>query len=45
MFFEKTSAAPVGARSQEGDLFRFTIKHSIFLASVLGVLSMIYAYV
>lgn len=38
-------AATGMARSQEGDLFRFTIKHSIFLASVLGVLSMIYAYV
>ena len=37
-------AATGMARSQEGDLFRFTIKHSIFLASVLGVLSMIYAY-
>jgi len=32
-------------RSQEGDLFRFTFKHSIFLACVLGCLSMIYAYV
>jgi lactate permease len=32
------------ARSEEGQLFRFTIKHSVFLASVLGVLSMIYAY-
>jgi lactate permease len=37
-------AATGMARSQEGELFRFTFKHSIFLASVLGVLSMIYAY-
>jgi len=31
-------------RSEEGKLFRFTIKHSVFLASVLGVLATIYAY-
>lgn len=31
-------------RSQEGELFRFTFKHSIFLASCLGLLSMLYAY-
>jgi lactate permease len=37
-------AATGMARSQESELMRFTIKHSIFLASVLGVLSMIYAY-
>ena len=37
-------AATGMARSQEGELLRFTFKHSIFLASVLGVLSMIYAY-
>jgi L-lactate permease len=32
------------ARSQEGELFRFTFKHSIFLASVLGALTAVYAY-
>jgi L-lactate transport len=37
-------AATGMARSQEGQLFRFTIKHSIFLASVMGGLTMIYAY-
>jgi L-lactate transport len=37
-------AATGMARSQEGDLMRFTFKHSIFLASVLGGLSMLYAY-
>ncbi|MGV3591463.1 MAG: L-lactate permease, partial [Gammaproteobacteria bacterium] len=37
-------AATGMARSQEGDLMRFTFKHSIFLASVLGTLAMIYAY-
>jgi len=29
----------------EGRLFRFTLKHSIFLASIIGVIVMIYAYV
>ena len=29
----------------EGRLFRFTIKHSIFLACVVGVVAMLYAYV
>ena len=37
-------AATGMARSEEGKLFRFTIKHSVFLASVLGVLATIYAY-
>jgi L-lactate transport len=31
-------------RSEEGKLFRFTVKHSVFLASVLGILATIYAY-
>jgi lactate permease len=38
-------AATGMARSQESELMRFTIKHSIFLACVLGMLSMFYAYV
>ena len=38
-------AATGMARSQEGDLFRFTFKHSVFLACVLGGLAMIYAYI
>jgi lactate permease len=37
-------AATGMARTEEGKLFRFTIKHSIFLASVLGVIAAIYAY-
>ncbi|MEO6080268.1 MAG: lactate permease LctP family transporter [Steroidobacteraceae bacterium] len=37
-------AATGMARSEEAKLFRFTIKHSVFLASVLGVLATIYAY-
>lgn len=36
-------AATGMARSQEGELMRFTFKHSIFLACVLGALSMLYA--
>jgi lactate permease len=38
-------AATGMARSEEGRLFRFTFKHSVLLASVLGVITMIYAYV
>ncbi|HUQ51426.1 MAG TPA: lactate permease LctP family transporter [Gammaproteobacteria bacterium] len=37
-------AATGMARSEEGKLFRFTIKHSVFLAVVLGVITTIYAY-
>jgi lactate permease len=37
-------AATGMARSEEGKLFRFTVKHSIFLASVLGGLAALYAY-
>jgi lactate permease len=37
-------AATGMARSEEGKLFRFTVRHSIFLASVLGVIAAIYAY-
>jgi lactate permease len=29
----------------ESKLFRFTLGHSIFLASVLGLIVMVYAYV
>ena len=39
------AAAATGmASSDEGRLFRFTLKHSILLACTLGVLTMIYAY-
>lgn len=37
-------AATGMSRSQEGELFRFTFKHSVFLASVLGLLTCVYAY-
>jgi lactate permease len=38
-------AATGMAREQESELLRFTFKHSVFLATVLGLLSMLYAYV
>ena len=31
--------------ADEGKLFRFTIKHSIALMAVVGILSMLFAYV
>lgn len=37
-------AATGMARSEESRLFRFTIKHSIFLATLLGIIATIYAY-
>jgi L-lactate transport len=36
-------AATGMARAQESELMRFTFKHSVFLACVLGALSMLYA--
>ena len=38
-------AATGMASSQEGRLFRFTLKHSIILALFMGVVTMIFAYV
>ena len=37
-------AATGMARAQEGHLFRFTFKHSVFLASMVGLLTAAYAY-
>ena len=40
------ACAATGLTSEdEGKLFRFTIKHSVFLACVVGVVAMLYAYV
>ena len=39
------SAATGMKRSDESKLFRFTFVHSIFLAAVLGVIVVVYAYV
>jgi len=40
------AAAATGmVTSDESRLFRFGLKHSIFLASVLGLIVMVYAYV
>jgi lactate permease len=39
------AAAAAGLKAEdEPRLFRFTLKHSVFLASVIGVLAMVYAY-
>jgi lactate permease len=37
-------AATGMAREEEGKLFRFTLKHSIFLAAVLSAIAALYAY-
>jgi L-lactate permease len=40
------AAAATGmAASDEAKLFRFTLRHSIFLASMLGIIVMLYSYV
>jgi lactate permease len=39
------AAATSMKRDDEAKLFRFTLKHSIFLASVMGLVVMFYAYV
>jgi len=38
-------AATGMTREDEGRLFRFTIKHSVFLMAIMGVLSLLFAYV
>jgi lactate permease len=38
-------AATGMASSDEGKLFRFTLKHSVMLMAVIGIVSMLYAYV
>jgi lactate permease len=39
------AAATHMAAGEEGRLFRFTLRHSIFLAAVVGVIVMLYQYV
>ena len=40
------AAAATGmAASEESKLFRFTLKHSILLATVLGLIVVVYAYI
>jgi len=39
------SAATGMARSEEGPLLRFTLRHSVFLAAVTGFVTLFYAYV
>ncbi|HLW77936.1 MAG TPA: L-lactate permease [Bryobacteraceae bacterium] len=38
-------AATGMAASEEGKLFRFTLKHSLFMAAVVGAMTLFYAYV
>jgi lactate permease len=39
------AAAAAGlTASEEPRLFRFTLKHSLFLASIVGLLALVYAY-
>jgi len=38
------AAATSIASTGEAKLFRFTLKHSVFLASVIGLIVMIYSY-
>ena len=40
------AAAATGmASTEESKLFRFTLRHSVFLASVLGLIVLLYSYV
>jgi len=39
------AAATSMARSEEGRLFRFTLRHSVLLASLIGLVTVFYAYV
>jgi lactate permease len=39
------AAATQMKRSDEALLFRFTLKHSVLLASVIGLITVFYAYV
>jgi lactate permease len=38
-------AATGMSRADESRLFRFTIKHSVFLMVIMAIISMLYAYV
>src|SRR5438105_13222463 len=39
------AAATAMGAAEESNLFRFTLKHSIVLAGVVGVIALVYAYV
>jgi len=40
------AAAATGMKAEdEGKLFRFTLKHSVFMATVIGLITLFYAYV
>ncbi|MBZ0154840.1 MAG: lactate permease LctP family transporter [Alphaproteobacteria bacterium] len=39
------ATAAVGLAGHEGDIFRFTLKHSLFLALAIGIMTLLQAYV
>lgn len=39
------ATAAVGLVGKESDLFRFTVKHSLFFATLIGIITMLQAYV
>jgi L-lactate permease len=39
------ASGAVGLVGRESDLFRFTLKHSLMLAGLVGVITMLQAYV
>jgi lactate permease len=40
------AAAAAGLKAEEEPrLFRFTLKHSLLLASIIGILALVYAYI
>jgi L-lactate permease len=38
------ACAAVGLVGKESDLFRFTLKHSLFFATIVGVITYVQAY-
>ena len=38
------ACAAVGLVGKESDLFRFTLKHSLFFAAIVGVITTVQAY-
>ncbi len=39
------ACAAVGLVGRESELFRFTVKHSLFFVAIIGVITMIQAYI
>ena len=45
MLFRSVRLAAVGLAGRESDLFRFTVKHSLMFAVIIGVITTLQAYV